>query len=347
MSNHVHVDISAASILKAILLVLFFVFLYVLKDVIIIFLFALVLASAIAPFANWLDQKGFPRILGVLILYLLVLGLFGLMLSLIVPQISDDIRQLISVLPEVFGRFSNTLERAQAEAPRYLDFIGEFQNILEGISGYLQQSSQSIIGVIASIFGGIFSFIAILIISFYLSVTKKGIESFLGSVIPEQYESYAISLWKRAENKVGKWLQGQLLLALIVGLIVYVGLALMGIKYALILGILSMFLELVPMVGPVLAAIPAVFLGFIQDPTLGLWVIVFFVVVQQFENHILVPLVLGKTLGLNPVVVIIALLVGQKLAGIPGMILAVPIATIIVEVLDDLARHKESRRQTS
>lgn len=347
MPDNVHVEISASSILKAILLVSFFIFLYFLKDVIIIFMFALIIASAISPFANWLEQKNFPRILGVLLLYLTVLGLMIIILSLVVPYISDDISQLVKSIPKVVEKVSDQLENVQNASPHYLDFLSEIQNILESLSSFLQQSSQSIFNLIVNIFGGFFSFIAILIISFYLSVTRKGIETFLGSVVPEKYESYAINLWKRAEVKVGRWLQGQILLGLIVGLVVYVGLSLMHIKYALVLGIVTMILELVPMVGPVVAAIPAVLLAFIQSPTLGLWVIVFYIVVQQLENHLLVPLVLGKTLGVNPVVVIIALLVGQKLAGIPGMILSVPVATIIVEVLEDVARQKESRRSGS
>ena len=108
-----------------------------------------------------------------------------------------------------------------------------------------------------------------------------------------------------------------------------------------------MVLELVPMVGPVIAAIPAVALAFFQAPSLGLWVLLLYIFVQQLENHVLVPIILGKTLGLNPVVVIISLLIGQQLAGIPGMVLSVPIATIIVEMLDDVARQKESRRSSS
>ena len=344
MAEHTHVEISTASILKAILLILFFVFLYLLKDVLIIFLFALVIASAISPFATWLDEKRFPRILGVLLLYLVVLGLVVLVFSLIVPYVSNDLSHLVSTLPRIVERVSSSLDTVQRGSPRYLDFIGELENILEGLSTYLQQSSQSIISVIASVFGGVFSFVAIIVISFYLSVTKKGIQTFLSSVVPEQYESYTLNLWRRVEVKVGRWLQAQLLLALVVGLFVYVGLSLMGVRFPLVLGILAMVFELVPLVGPVLAAIPAVFFAFLQSPTLGLWVLIFYVVLQQLENHILVPLVFGKTLGLNPVVVIIALLVGQQLAGIPGMILAVPVATIIVEMVDDLARHKESRR---
>lgn len=347
MAEKVQFDISTSSILKAILLILLFVFLYVLKDVLIIFLFALVIASAIAPFANWLEQKGFPRMLGVLALYLIVIGVGAFVLSLIIPSITDDINRLISVLPKVVQQVSTSLQSAQQQSPQYLDFLSEIQNLLDGVSSYLQQASQSIVGLLVSIFGGVFSFIAILIISFYLSVTKKGIETFLGSVVPEKYEGYVIGLWKRAEIKVGKWLQGQLLLGLIVGLMVYVGLSLMHIKFALLLGIMMIFLELVPMVGPVLGAVPAATLAFLQSPTLGLWVVLFYIVVQQLENHVLVPLILGKTLNLNPVVVIIALLVGNELAGIPGMVLSVPVATIIVEMLDDLARQKESRRTAS
>ena len=343
----VQLEIPSGTIIRAILLILLFVFLYVLKDVVIIFLFALILASAISPFANWLDQRGIPRVLGVLMLYLLVLGAAVFVLSLVVPYLSDDITRLVGSLPKVVERVSSSLETAQQSSPQYLDFLAEIQNILSGFSSYLQQASQSIVGLIVSIFGGLFSFFAILIISFYLAVTRKGIEVFLGSVVPEKYESYVISLWKRTEVKVGKWLQGQLLLGLIVGLMVYVGLSFMHVKFALLLSLLVMVLELVPMVGPVGAAIPAVFLAFMQSPTLGLWVIVLYVVIQQLENHILVPIILGRTLNLNPVVVIIALLVGEALAGIPGMILAVPVSTIIVEMLDDVARQKESRRSAS
>jgi predicted PurR-regulated permease PerM len=338
------VEINTGTILRFIFVILLFVFLYALKDVLIIFLFALIIASAISPFANWLDEKGFPRLLGVLLLFLVILSLIVGLLSLVIPFVSQDINQLVSTLPQFVAKVSTSLDNVQRGSPQYLDFLNEVQNILQGFSDYLQQSAQSIFGLITSVFGGVMSAIAILIISFYLSVTKKGIESFLGSVVPEKYESYALNLWKRAEIKVGLWFQGQLLLGLIMGLLVYVGLSLMNIKFALILGFLAAILEIVPMVGPVLAAIPAILLAFLQSPALGLWVIVFYVVVQQLENHLLVPVVLGKTIGLNPVVVIIALLIGKQLAGIPGMILSVPVATIIVEMMDDFAKHKDSRR---
>jgi predicted PurR-regulated permease PerM len=342
--NNMRVDVSAASIFRAILIVLLFVFLYLLKDILIILFFAIIIASGISPFANWLEKKNIPRLFGVLLLYLVIFGLLVLVLSLIVPFASEDLAQLTAVFPKIVEKIASSLDSVQQGSPRYFDFVNEVQNLLDNLSAYLQQIAQSAVGLIINIFGGIFSFVAIIVISFYLSVIKRGIENFLSSVIPEKYEEYAIDLWKRAEIKVGRWLQGQLLLGLIVGLLVYIGLSLLNIKFALVFALLAMVLEIVPIAGPILAMIPPLFIAFLQQPSLVLWVLGLYTVIQQLENHILVPLVLGKTTGLNPVVVILALLIGGKLAGIAGAILAVPVATIIVEVIDDLARKKESRR---
>lgn len=348
MAEHQVIDIHTASIFKVIFIILTLVFLYLVRDVIVILFLAIIIASAVGPFANWLESKKFPRLLGVVLLYLAFFGLVVFLLSLIVPFVAAELSQLTQALPKFVTSLSGALEKAQqTTSSRYFDFFSEIQNILDGFSQFLFSYSQSAFGLIINIFGGILSFIAIIIISFYLSVMRRGIIGFIGSVLPEKYETYIIGLWKRAEFKVGRWLQGQLLLALSVGLMVFVGLSLLNVKYALLLGILAMVLEIVPVVGPILSAIPGLILAFSQSPTLGLWVLGFYIVVQQVENHIFVPLILGKTLGLNPVTVIIALLIGGRIAGIMGMLLAVPVAVVIVEILDDLARQKESRRAVS
>jgi predicted PurR-regulated permease PerM len=324
--------------------VLVFVLLYLLSNVLVILLFSIVIASAVSPFVTMLQKRGIPRIIGSLILYLLVLVAGVALTSLVLPSVTTDVSNLTAFVSKATTQISTSLETVQQGAPKYLDFISEFQNILAMLSGYLQQFSQSGFSLAVSAFGGLFSFVAIIVISFYLSVMKNGIENFLAAVVPERYEEYIIDLWRRVEVKVGLWLQGQLLLALIVGLLVFVGLTLLKVKFALIFGILAMVLEIIPVAGPVLAAIPAILMAFVQAPMLGLWVLIMWVVVQQTENHVLVPLVLGKTTGLNPVVVILAILIGVQLAGIVGALLAVPVATIFVEILDDMARLKTSRR---
>lgn len=333
-------DVSVATIVKVVAVLLFFVVAYLLRDIFIILLFAIVIASAVTPFADWVEKKKIPRILGVALLYLSIFVLMGFLISLVVPFVTGETNQLIQDLPNFISRVSTSLEKAQETSGRFSDLFNEIQNLLDSLSGYLQASSSSAFGFVVSVFGGLFSFVGIIVISFYLSVMKGGIENFIRSVIPHKYESHFLNIWRKSEVKVGRWLQGQLLLALIVGLAVYVVLSLMGIKFALLLGILAMIFELVPTVGPVLAAVPAVILAFTQSPVLGLWVVVAYVVIQQLENHILVPIIMGRTVGLNPVMVILALLIGFQLAGILGMILAVPVAAIIVEIIDEFSASK-------
>lgn len=348
MAEHQILDIHASTILKIIFIVLAFVFLYLVREVVVILFLAIVIASAVGPFADWLEGKKIPRLLSVLVLYLAFFGLLVFVLSLVIPFLSAEISQLTQALPKFLTNISGALEKAQQTTPsRYFDFLSEIQNLLDSFSQFLQTSSRSVVNLIINVFGGVLSFVAVIVISFYLSVMKRGIIGFIGSVIPEKYEDYLIGLWRSVERKVGRWLQGQLLLALSVGLIVFVGLSLFHLKYALLLGIAAMVLEIVPIVGPVIFAIPGIVLAFAQSPTLGLWVLVFYIAVQQLESHVFAPLILGKTIGLNPVAVIIALFIGGKLAGILGVLLAVPVAVVIVEVLDDLARQKESRRAVS
>lgn len=344
-ADKLKLEIDASTVVKIIFIVLFFVLMYYLRDILMILLLAIIIASGVGPFATWLESKRFPRLLGVMLLYLTIFGLMVFLLSLIIPVLSGELGELTAKLSKFIATISGAIDRAQGSAGnRYFDFLSEVQNILDSSSQYLQVLSQSVVGVIVDVFGGIVSFLAVIILSFYLSVQKHGIDGFLKSIVPAKYEAYVVNLWIRTERKVGRWFQAQLLLGLIVGIMVFVGLSLMNIKYALLLAIIAMILELVPTVGPVLSAVPAVILAFLQSPTLGVWVIIFYIVVQQIENHALTPLILGKSLGMNPVTVIIALLIGAKLAGILGMFIAVPVAVIIVEVIDDFAKQKEIRR---
>ena len=196
------------------------------------------------------------------------------------------------------------------------------------------------LGVIFSLLGGFDSGLILIVVSFYLASQENGIEHFLRMITPVRDEEYVVDLWARASAKIGRWLRGQLLLGLIVGALVYLALTILGIRYALSLGLLAVILELVPIIGPILAAIPAVFLGFLSSPLLGFIVALVYVAIQQLESHLLVPVVMQRTVGLNPLVVIISLLVGAKLGGILGMFLAVPLAAAVVEFLTDTDRKK-------
>jgi len=345
MSEHQILDIHASTVFKVIFIILGFVFIYLVRNVLVILFLAIIIASAVGPFANKLEEKKIPRLLSVLALYLAFFGLVVFLLSLVVPSIAAELGQLTQSLPQFISNVSGALEKAQQSTQtHYFDFFSEIQNMLDSFSQFLQAYSQSALNLIVNVFGGILSFLAVIIISFYLSVMRRGIAGFITSILPEEYKGYAIGLWKKTEIKVGRWLQGQLLLSLSIGLMVFIGLSLIGIKYALLLGIVAMILEIVPIVGPVIFAIPGVILAFSQSATLGIWIIVFYVAVQQIESNIFAPLILGKTIGLNPVTVILALLIGGQIAGILGVLLAVPVAVVIVEVFNDFTEHRENRR---
>ena len=193
----------------------------------------------------------------------------------------------------------------------------------------------------AAFFGGALSLILIIVISFYLSVQEHGIENFLKIVTPREYEGYILDLWARSRRKIGLWLQGQFLLGILVGVLVFLGLTILGVKYALLLAILTAIFEVIPVFGPVMAAIPAVGIAFLQKPVLGLSVLVLYFIVQQFENHLIYPLVVRKTIGVPPLLVVLALVIGGTLGGFFGLLLSVPIAAVLVEVVNDIARKKE------
>jgi predicted PurR-regulated permease PerM len=168
------------------------------------------------------------------------------------------------------------------------------------------------------VLGGVVSFVLILVLAFYMIIEGDAFKKFFRSVAPERYQPHLVGLFTRAQHKMGLWLRGTLILGLIVGILVYIGLLILDIKYALVLAILAGILEMIPYLGPPVSAIPAVILAFSQAPAKGLLVMILYIVVQQLENHILAPKILQKAIGINPVVSILSFGIGFKVAGVLG-----------------------------
>jgi len=336
------ITISPSTIFRIIFIILLLIFLYLILDVIVIFIFALIIASAIAPLVNLLGKLKIPRVIGALLIYIIVIGGLGFLISLTIPSVAKEIKDLSSNLPNYIEFLSDKFESIQNASSKYQDIIIQFQKFLAGTGDLLRKSASNLFSTAVNIFGGIFSLFLILVISFYLSVQKKGVQRVLTSLAPREHRDYLLSLWERSQKKLGRWLQGQLFLGVIIGVLVYVGLSLLNVKFALLLAVLAGILEIFPYIGPVIAAIPAIILGFLQAPILGLWILILYIVIQQMENHLIVPLVIGKIVKLNPVVVILALLIGWKLGSIPGMILAVPITAVLAEFFRDIIKRRKS-----
>jgi len=334
-------EFSSVSILKVLLWLVLFWLLYQLLNVIAIVLFSVVIASAIEPVAHWFSGYRVPRVLGVLLIYLAAFASLSLIFYLILPPLLTEISGFFLDIPRYLktnfppGAVISLLPVLPSDLTSFLTgYLTEF----ESSAGL---AASGIFKATAAIFGGALSFILIIVISFYLSVQEHGIESFLRIITPREYEGYVLDLWARSRRKMGLWLQGQFLLGILVGILVFLGLTILGVKYALLLAILTAFFEVIPVFGPVMAAIPAVTMALLQKPVLGLAVLILYVIVQQFENHLIYPLVVRKTIGVPPLLVVLSLVVGGTLGGFFGLLLSVPIAAVLVEFVNDVARRGE------
>ncbi len=338
-------SITTGSWVRGILVLIAFAGLFLIKDLLLIFLTSIVIASAVEPVATWAKRKRIPRVPTILVLYISVAIIFaGIFYFLILPLLGE-----FSGFIRSFPEYSS----AMASDPMFLNAFGSssiFNNVtnavsmtdlVEHVNSFVESFSKGVFSSVSFIFGGFFSFIIIVILSFYLAVQEDGVGKFLKVVTPWKQEKYILSLWKRSQNKIGLWMQGQVILAVIVMVLVYLGLLLIGVEHALLLAAVAGILEIIPLFGPVIAAIPAVLIAFSGGMTQSLVVVGLFLIVQQFENHLIYPLVVKKVVGVPPMVSIIALLVGGALGGFLGIVISVPVATIIMEYFADLEADKK------
>ena len=343
------ISINTGSVVRAALALALLYAVYLLRDLVLVILTAVVIASSIEPAARRLGRRRIPRLPAVLLIYLTVAAiLFGVFYFLVPPLLSDT-STFLRTVPEYLEsvdfleQFSETEPIDPSQSDQLITSLAErvqIGQVVDTLSVYLTRIPGGTLNAISSIFGGAFSFALIVVISFYLSVQEKGIESFLNIVVPSKHKAYAVDLWRRAQNKIGRWMQGQLLLVLIIGLLVYLGLTILGVKHALLFAILAGLFELIPLFGPVLASIPAILMAFVDGGlTLGLIVAGVYIIIQQFENHLIYPLVVHKVVGVPALVVILALIIGGQLAGFLGIILAVPLATALMELTSDLEKR--------
>lgn len=306
---------------------------------------SIVLASAIEPVILWARRQRIPRLPAVVAVYFLTaLCLSGFFYFLLLPLIGE-----VAGFVKTLTIYTNSIENESI-----LSGMFETQNIFPNIdtpaiigdvSSYLSEFSnflsQGVFNSLTLVSGGVISFILIIVLSFYLAVQDDGIAKFLKAITPVQHESYVTNLWHRSNFKIGRWMQGQILLGALVMLLVYVGLLIIGVPHALLLAVLAGILELIPLFGPVLAAIPAVFVAYAAlGPTTALVVVGLYVVIQQLENHIIYPMVVKKVIGVPPMISIIALVIGGQLGGFLGLLVAVPIAAIIMEFIADWEKKK-------
>lgn len=339
-------SITTGAVVKTVLILVGIWLLFTLRDLVLSVLTAVVIASAIEPAVARLRRSGVPRIASVLIVYLVVLALFFAFFYFFLPSILEDLAIVISSLPTYLNAFSSV--GAFDQFTRILGISPteaiSADNAVDAIRSSLVKSGifNNALSAISAVFGGVFSFILIVVFSFYFAVIETGVEGFLRVIAPREYEEYVVDLWGRSRHKIGLWMQGQLLLGFIMGILVYLGLTILGVPHALVLAVIAAVFEIIPVFGPILSAVPAVLIAFVDGGlSLGLLTIALYVIAQQFENHLIYPLVVTRVVGVPPLLVILALIIGWELAGFLGILLSVPAAATIQELVNDL----ETRRR--
>lgn len=343
--RHFSVSITSGTIITAILLGALVAVLFYLSDLVLVLLTAIVLASAAEPAVKWFIKYKIPRALSVLLVYVLVFGsLFGIV-YLFIPPILDEaanFTQSFRTYLESLNISGGVIERLPA-LPQTEHIVEEFSlpDVLGNIRNSLSGFSSGFLATISAVFGGVVSFVLIIVFSFYFAAQETGIDDFLRVVTPPRYHEYVVGLWRRSQEKIGKWMQGQLILALIIGILTYLGLTVLGVRYALLLSLLAAIGELIPVFGMILAAVPAIAIGFADGgTTLALLVLGLYIILQQFESNLIYPLVVKKVVGVPPLLVILALIVGAKVAGFLGILLSVPIAAALQEFVSDVQKKR-------
>lgn len=338
------IDLSIMTIIKFFLVVIVLFFLYLIKEVLAILFVALIFASAVDPWVDALEKFRFPRWLSILLIYVVLLVALAFVIVLLIPPITQQAIQLANSFPEYFQKAGAVFESLKNFSAEH-GILGELDKGLSALKGNVTGMVSSVFSGVAGFFGGVVSFFVVLVITFYMTIEESAIKRVLTHVLPDKYQPFTLQLINKIQRKIGDWLKGQLILSLILGVLVYVGLLILGVNYALILGVVAAFGEFIPYLGPVLAAIPAVFLAFTQSPLKALFVLIFYIIIQQIENQILVPKVMQKAVGLNPIVSIVALLIGAKVAGLVGVVLAIPVATAISVVVKEFWATKEAAEE--
>jgi predicted PurR-regulated permease PerM len=342
--THISHSITTGTFVRALLVVVLFYNLYYVRDVLLVIITAIVLASAVEPGARWFMLRKLPRVPAVLIIYVTAAAVCVSSFYFFIIPLVNDAAVLIHSLPQ----YSQTLaEATTTSAFGGSPFLGGLSStlsipaIIDSVNTTVTNISTGFFGTLDVAFGGILSLFLIIVLSFYLAVQEDGVGKFLRMVTPLPQEKYIMDLWTRSKEKIGLWMQGQILLAFLVAVLVFLGLTLVGVREALVLAFLAGLFEIIPLFGAFLAAAPAILVAFTDSGiTLAFIVACLFLIIQQFESQLIYPLVVKKVVGVPPIISILAIVIGAKLAGLLGVIVSVPLAAVMMEFLNDFEKRK-------
>jgi predicted PurR-regulated permease PerM len=309
------IEISHKTVIFTVVFLLFLGFIYFIRDILLQFFVAVLIMTILNPLVAKLSKMKVPRALSVIVVYVLVLGIFGLTLAWIIPPLIDQTTS-----------FANNL-------PQYLTNLGISRYMNDQITNQLFSQLGSLptqlVRLGSGLVSNILSIFVVLIFVFYLLLAREKLDDQLGFLFDEERKKTIGRVIDKLEMKLGGWARGQLILMLIIGVVTYVGLLILGIPFALPLAILAGLLEIIPIIGPIISATPAVVIALTISPIMALATAAMIFLIHQLESYILLPKVMEKSAGVNPIIVLLALAIGFRMAGIVGATLSVPVVLTI------------------
>lgn len=311
------IEISSRTIIFTVFFLIGLNVLWQIKELIFSLFIAFIISGALKPIVDFFENRKINRSLAAFVVYILFLLIVANLFALVIPPLINEITHLFKYFPTI-------LKTTLPQISPYMDFSTLAQN--------LPNIANETVNLVKNLFSNVIFMTSTLFFGFYLLLEKNFIENILVNFFDDAEAKRINLIVERAQRRTGSWFWGELILMLIVGIMTYIGLTIIGMKYALALAVLAGLLEVVPTLGPIISTIPAALIGFSSSYSLGLSNIIVYFIVQQLENNLLVPIVMKKIVGLHPIITLIALFIGSKLAGILGVLLAVPI-TIFIETL--------------
>ncbi|MBM3257300.1 MAG: AI-2E family transporter [Candidatus Liptonbacteria bacterium] len=330
------IEISWASLWRILIFGVFVAALYIGREIVLGVFLALVISSGLEVAVSFLERKGLPRTFGVILVFLIGLMALSLVIYTVIPFAIVDLNSVLANL----GKSASNSWWGSIITPEATQSVSEFANRFSQVLFY---GDVSPFAIFSRALGNMVLGVAILVSSFYLSLSKDGVERFIKVVFPPDYEAAALRIYQRSRKKIGFWFRTQILLSFLVGLLTWAALFMLGVRHAFLIGVLSGIFELVPFAGPIIAGAIGVLSAFATSPSLAFYTLLVFIAIQQLESHVLVPLITNKAVGLHPVIVIVSILIGAEVAGFWGALIAVPAAAVFQEIAEDWSSMKRGK----
>lgn len=296
--------------------------LYQIREVIILLFIAIIFMSALAPIVDTFVKYKIPKSLAIAFTYIVIIGALVFLISAVITPLVEQTTNLFQTLP-------HTIETL-------FPYASIDKSVLQS---QLTNFSKNALTFTFAIFNNFLALTSVLVLTFYLLLERHRLDDLIAQFFVGQ-KIRVSGIVSQIEDKLGSWMRGQIVLSLIIGVMAYIVLFLFQVPYALPLAILAGLFEVVPVIGPIISSIPAIMIAYLVSPFTALMVGISFFVIQQLENHIIVPQVMKKAVGLNPLIVILAVAIGGKLLGISGALLAVPITVVVQIITQDILEEK-------